>query len=94
MSLFTLLLILWGAVTLTFLVVMAWKSIVGMREEDVIILHTAESRQATEQQQMIDRMVRLTRWAKTFGFAALALGVAVGGIYAWQGYQAFSGQTP
>ena len=94
MSLFTVLLVVWGAVTLAFLAVMAYKSLVGMHEEDVVILDPAEAHLVSEQQQVIATMVRLTRWAKTFGFASLGLMIIVGGIYAYQGYLAFNGQTP
>jgi len=94
MSLFTLLLIIWGTITLAFLAVMAWKSLVGMREEDVVILDPAEARLAAEQQLVIATMQRLTRWAKTFGFASLGLLIVLGGIWAYRGYLAFNGQTP
>ena len=94
MSLFTLLLVLWGTVTAVFLAVMAWKSLIGMREADVVILDAAEAHRASEQQHVIDSMVRLTRLAKTFGFASLGLMIVVGGIWAYRGYLAFNGQTP
>jgi hypothetical protein len=73
---------------------MAWKSLVGMHEEDVVILDPAEAHLASQQQQVIDTMVRLTRLAKTFGFASLGLMIVVGGIWAYRGYLAFNGQTP
>ena len=94
MSLFTLLLVIWGTVTLAFLAVMGWKSLIGMREEDIVILDPAEAKRATEQQHVVATMLRLTRWAKTFGFASLGLMIIMGGIYAYQGYLAFNGQTP
>ena len=94
MSLFTLLLVLWGTVTAAFLAVMGWKSLIGMREEDVVILDPAEAHLVSEQQQIIATMVRLTRLAKTFGFASLGLMIVVGGIWAYRGYLAFNGQTP
>jgi hypothetical protein len=94
MSLFTLLLVLWGTATAAFLAVMGWKSLIGMREEDIVILDPAEAHRVSEQQQVIDTMVRLTRLAKTFGFASLGLMIVVGGIWAYRGYLAFNGQTP
>jgi hypothetical protein len=94
MSLFTLLLVLWGTVTAAFLAVMAWKSLIGMREENVVILDPAEANLATEQQHVVDTMVRLTRLAKSFGFASLGLMIVVGGIWAYRGYLAFNGPTP
>ena len=94
-SLFTVLLVVWAAVTLAFVAVMAWKSLVGLREEDVVILDPAEAKQAEEQQQLVARIERLTVWAKTFGFASLALLLVVGGVWAYRGYLAFTGvQTP
>jgi uncharacterized membrane protein len=91
MSPFTLLLIAWATVTAAFAAVMAWKSMIGFREEDVVILDPAEAKQAEEQQHLIARIERLTRWAKGFGFASLALLLAVGGVWAYRGYVAFNG---
>ena len=74
---------------------MAWKSLIGMREEDVVILDPAEAKQLAEQQQVIASVERLTFWAKVFGFASLALLLVVGCVWAYRGYIAFSGvQTP
>jgi hypothetical protein len=94
-SLFTPLLIVWAAVTLVFIAVMAWKSLVGMREEDVVILDPAEAKQAAEQQRVIASVQRLTYWAKAFGFSSLALLLVIGSIWGYRTYLAFSsGQTP
>ena len=94
-SLSNLLLIVWSAVTAIFIGVMAWKSLVGMREEDVVILDPAEAKQAAEQQQVIATMERLTMWAKAFGFASLALLVMLGAVWGYRGYIVFStGRTP
>ena len=94
-SLYTLLLITWAVVTLAFVVVMTWKSFIGLREEDVVILDPTEYRQAEDQQRLVAKIERLTVWAKTFGFTSLALLLVVGGVWAYRGYLAFSGvQTP
>ncbi len=94
-SLFTVLLIAWAIVTLAFITVMAWKSLVGLREEDIVILDPAESKLAEAQQELLVRIEHLARWAKAFGFASLLLLAVVGGVWAYRGYLAFSGvQTP
>jgi hypothetical protein len=94
-SLFIWLLIAWAAVTLVFLVVMTWKSLVGMREEDVVILDPAEAKQEAEQRRVIASVQRLTYWAKAFGFSSLGLLLVIGSIWAYRTYRAFSsGQTP
>jgi hypothetical protein len=90
-SLLTLITILWAAITAVFVGVMTWKSLVGLREEDVVILDPAEAKLAEEQQQLVIRIERLTRWAKTFGFASLGLLLVVGGVWAYRGYLAFNG---
>jgi hypothetical protein len=90
-SLLTLLLIAWAAVTLAFLAVMTWKSLIGMREEDIVILDPAEAAQAAEQQEVIATVERLTWWAKAFGFTSLALLLVMGCIWGYRGYIAFSG---
>jgi hypothetical protein len=94
-SLYTLLQITWAIVTLAFVAVMTWKSFIGLREEDVVILDPTEHRQAEDQRRLVAKIERLTVWAKTFGFSSLALLLVVGGVWAYRGYLNFSGvQTP
>jgi len=83
--------IAWGAVTSVFVLLMIWKSLVGLREDNVVILDPNESKQATEQQQIVARVERVTAWAKRFGFASAALLILAGGIWAYRGYLAFNG---
>ena len=87
--------IAWGAVTTIFVVLMIWKSLVGLREDNVVLLDPAEARQAAEQQLIVARVERATAWAKRFGFLSLALLFVAGGIWAYRGYLAFTtGQLP
>jgi len=90
MSLITSLLLLWAAVTAIFVTVMIWKSIVGLKEEDVVILDPAEANQAAEQQQIIAKVERLTIWAKRFGLASLTLLLVTGTLWMYQGFVAFN----
>jgi hypothetical protein len=90
-SLLTWLLIVWGAITLAFIGVMGWKSLIGLREEDIVVLSQAEARLVEDQQQLIVKIERLTRWAKTFGFASLGLLLVMGGVWAYRGYLVFTG---
>ena len=87
--------IAWGAVTTVFVILMIWKSLVGLREDNIVILDEAETRQAADQQLTIARVQRVTAWAKGFGFASLGLLVLAGVVWAYRGYLAFTGgQTP
>ena len=94
-SFLTLSWIAWGAVTTVFVALMIWKSLVGLREQDSLVLDPAEDRQAAEQRLIIAKVERVTAWAKGFGFASAALLAMTGGIWAYRGYQAFTGgQVP
>jgi len=74
------LLIVWGAVTAAFAVVVVWKSLAGFREADVVILDSVEQKQAQEQKMTIARMQSLVTWAKILGIASLALILLFGGL--------------
>ncbi len=83
--------IAWGVVTTVFVILMIWKSLVGMREDNVVILDPAENRQAAEQQIVVARVERVTAWAKRFGYLSLALLLLCGCVWAYRGYVAFTG---
>jgi hypothetical protein len=82
-SFLTWLLAVWGVITAAFIVVMVWKSLIGFREADVVILDSLEDRQAEEQKRVIGRMMVLTSWAKGLGVASLALILVTGGLWAY-----------
>ncbi len=90
-SFLTSVLVAWGAVTAVFIVLMIFKTLAGLREENVVILDPAEAKQAAEQQATTARVERLTLWAKRFGFASIALLAVSGGIWVYRGVIAFNG---
>ena len=90
-SFLTLSWIAWGAVTTVFVALMIWKSLVGLKEENIVVLDPAEDKQAAEQQMIVAKVERVTAWAKRFGFASGALLVVAGSIWAYRGYLAFTG---
>lgn len=89
-SLLKVLLFIWTPVTAVFVVLTIWKILVGLKEEDVVILDPAEAAQAAEQQQVIAKVQRLNSWVKAFGLASLALFLAGGGIWLYQGLSTLS----
>jgi len=90
-SLLTVTLIVWGSVTVVFVVLMIFKSLAGMRENNILVLDPSESRQAAEQQTNAARVDRLTAWTKWFGFTSAALLLLTGGIWVYRGLIAFNG---
>jgi hypothetical protein len=90
MSLLSVLLIIWAAVTVAFAVVTIWKSLIAPKAEDVVTLDPAEAPQAAEQQQMVVRVERLTSWAKRFGISSLALLLVTGGVWVYQVISTFN----
>ena len=91
--LMTTLVLIWAAVTVAFVAVMIWKSLVGLREEDVVILDPVEDRQAAEQRETVAKVERLTSWAKGFGIASAGLLVLTGVLWLYQGLKSYTG-TP
>ncbi len=91
-SLFVPVLTLWALVTVAFIVVVIWKSLVGFREEDVVILNPAEANKAAEQEQIVHKVEQLASWAKRFGFASLAFLVLAGGLWVYRAMMAFNGR--
>jgi hypothetical protein len=87
MSLFTLLFIVWAAVTAVFVCVWAWKSLLGTREEDVVILSEGETARLAEQKEIIAKEEKLIFWAKITGFSSLGLLLVI--VVFW-GYRAFN----
>lgn len=90
-SFLTLTLIAWGSVTAVFIALMIWKSLAGMREDNVVILDPAEARQAAEQEIIVAKVERLTLWAKRAGLVSAALLAVTGGIWVYRGVVAFNG---
>jgi hypothetical protein len=84
-SLFRVLLYVWVPITAVFIALTIWKVLVGLKEEDVVILDPAEASQAAEQQQVIAKVQRLNSWMKVFGLASLVLFLAGGGVWLYQG---------
>jgi hypothetical protein len=79
----------WVAVTLVFLSLLLYRSLVGMKEEDVLILSAAESRLEEEQKEIQSRLHHIQPYLRGFGWASAALLVAVGGIWIYRGVKDF-----
>ncbi|MCC6860256.1 MAG: hypothetical protein IT158_16935 [Bryobacterales bacterium] len=83
------LLLTWGLLTGAFVAVMIWKSLVGMKEENVLFIGEAEAAQLDEQKRIVAKVERLTSLAKAFGIASATLLIVTGGVWLYQGFTTF-----
>jgi hypothetical protein len=88
-SLLKLLSIVWGVVTAVFVVVMIWRSLLAVKEEDILYLDPVEDKQAAEQKQIISGVVRLTSYAKISGITSAVLLLVAFGVWIYRGVKNF-----
>ncbi|MGB6943025.1 MAG: hypothetical protein WBE37_11560 [Bryobacteraceae bacterium] len=79
----------WVAVTVVFLSLWFYRSLVGMKEEDTLVLSAAESKMEEEQRQIQTRLHQIRPYLRGFGWASVALLVAVAGIWLYRGLKDF-----
>jgi hypothetical protein len=90
---FTWLLIVWSAITAVLVLLLIWRSLVGMREEDQIFLDETEDRLAKEQRQIIAKLQRITTYAKGLGFASGTLLLVIAGLWIYRAFTSYNRPT-
>jgi hypothetical protein len=88
-STLTILTVAWVAVTAVFLSLWFYRSLVGMKEEDTLILSAGESKLEEEQKQIQVRLHQIQPYLRGFGWASAALLAGVGGIWVYRGVKDF-----
>ncbi len=73
-------LIAWGAVTTVFIVLIIYRSLISMREDDQLFLGAGEAQLEQEQREVITKLQRLSPYMKGFGIASVGL-LAVMAVY-------------
>ena len=73
MSMLEIVLIAWGAVTVVFAVLLMYRFLIAMKEEDTLILSAGESKIVEEQRQVIGRLNRIRPYVLGFGWLSAAL---------------------
>jgi hypothetical protein len=87
------LLLVWAAITLVFIVIMVWRSLVAMREDDQLFLNPGESLLEEEQKEVQSTINKLDPYAKGFGFASAGLAIVIAGFWLYQGIMHFNGTS-
>jgi hypothetical protein len=82
-------------VTAVFVVLLIWKSVTGVREENFVILDAAQRRSDTQHPAVVAKTESLSRLAKYFGFVSLGLLLISGGVWVYRRIVAVGlGRTP
>ena len=71
----------WSAVTPAFVVLMIWKSVIGVSEDNFVIFGAAQRQAESKHRAIVARAGRLTRLAKYCGFASLGLLLISGAVW-------------
>jgi hypothetical protein len=94
-SFLTFIWIAWGVVTAVFVVLMIWKSVIGVPADSIAIFGAAQRQAQSQYRAIVARADRLTRLAKYCGFASLGLLVISGAVWVYRGIVAVNGgRTP
>lgn len=80
-------LVIWLAVTLVYVLLYVYRSIVGAKEEDSLYLSAGESRMAEEQRVIMQRVHKLDPITRIFGFACLAMTIVLAAVWGYGIYR-------
>jgi hypothetical protein len=83
-------LLAWAAVTMVFVILMIYRSLITMREDDQLFLDPAQTVAAAEQQEIQKKLNRLRPYAKGLGVASAGLGAGVVGLWIYQAMTRFN----
>ena len=84
MSTLTLVLILWGVVTGILAVLLIYRSLISMKEDDQLFLDSAEAGLEKEQIEVRRRLDRITPYTKILGAGSGVLLVAMAGLWVYE----------
>jgi hypothetical protein len=84
----------WGAVTTVFVLLMIYRSIISMREDDQLFLNPQETALEAEQKVVMSKMHRLAPYTKASGYASAALALLCLGLWLYQAINQFNAPAP
>ncbi len=84
-SIVSILLGIWGVVTLLLVMLMIYKSILENREDDQLFLDKAEDHLAREQKELVERLIQLDKPIMALGITSGALLLITAVVWVWRG---------
>lgn len=75
----------WAAITAVWIVLMIYRGVVGMKEEDQVFLHKGEESMVREQQEIAAKLKRVGKYATWAGILSVVLFLAFGAAWVYEG---------
>jgi hypothetical protein len=83
------LLIVWGVVTVIFILLITWRSVLSSHEDDQIFLDSAQDHIVREQRELIAKINGLSKPIMTSGITSGVLLLLIAGIFVYHGLKNF-----
>ncbi len=84
MSMMTMLLVVWGVLTVALVLLLIYRSTLTLHEDDQLFLDEASANLRAEQEELQVRMKRVTPYVRILGAASGILILFIAGMAVWQ----------
>jgi hypothetical protein len=87
-------LFVWAAITSVFVILMIYRSLITMREDDQLFLDPMQTAMENEQKAVQQKLNQIRPYAKGLGFASAVLGAGLVGVWVFQAITRFNSPAP
>ena len=87
-------LFVWAAITSVFVILMIYRSLITMREDDQLFLDPTQTALQNEQKVIQQKLDHLRPYTKGFGYASAAVGAGLAGLWVFQAITRFNAPAP
>jgi len=89
LSLFRILSIVWGMITVVFVVLMIYRKTLEMHEDDQLFLDKAERHMEQEQRELVAKIEKMDKPILALGISSGAMLLLIAGVWVWEGLKSF-----